>query len=80
MMPACSGDRSIVGASSRITSPARTVVDCFRFRRLVGPEVALEALRESLLNGQTTRDDIWRAALACRAASLVEPVLEVLST
>jgi len=68
------------GVLSHITSPARTVVDCFRFRRLVGPDVALEALRESLLDGRTTRDDIWRTAMACRAASLVGPVLEVMST
>jgi hypothetical protein len=67
------------GVSSRITNPARTVVDCFRFRRLVGPDVALEAIRESLRDGLATRDDIWRAALVCRAASVLEPVLEVLS-
>lgn len=67
------------GVSSFITSPARTVVDCFRFRRLIGSAVAIEALRESLLEGQTTRDDIWRSAIACRAASLVKPVLEVMS-
>ena len=30
---------------ARITSPARTVVDCFRFQRLIGREAALEALR-----------------------------------
>ncbi len=33
---------------ARITSPARTIVDCFRFQRLVGREAAVEALRESL--------------------------------
>ena len=32
---------------ARITSPARTIVDCFRFQRLVGREAALEALREA---------------------------------
>lgn len=36
------------GVPARITSPARTVVDCFRFERLVGAEVAMEALRDSL--------------------------------
>jgi len=68
------------GVSSRITSPARTVVDCFRIRRLVGPDVALEAIRDSLRDGLATRDDIWRTAKACRAASVLEPVLEVMST
>jgi predicted transcriptional regulator of viral defense system len=36
------------GVPARITSPARTVADCFRLERLVGPEVALEALRDAL--------------------------------
>jgi len=68
------------GVPSHITSPARTVVDCFRFRRHVGPDVALEAIRDALRDGMATRDDIWRVAKACRAASVLEPVLEVLST
>lgn len=36
------------GVPARITSPARTVADCFRFERLVGPEVAMEALQDAL--------------------------------
>ena len=39
------GSAAFEGVPARITSPARTVVDCFRFRRLVGKDVALEALR-----------------------------------
>ena len=42
------------GVSARITSPARTVVDCFRFQRLIGREAALEALREALHDGKVT--------------------------
>lgn len=34
------------GVPARITSPVRTVVDCFRFERLIGREAALEALRD----------------------------------
>ena len=67
------------GVSSRITSPARTVVDCFRFRRLVGKDVALEALRDALRDRKASADEIWRAAEVCRAKSLVGPVLEVLA-
>ena len=39
---------------ARITSPVRTVVDCFRFERLIGREAALEALREALRDRQVT--------------------------
>ena len=47
--------------AARITSPARTVVDCFRFRRLVGKDVALEALRDALHERKASPDEIWRA-------------------
>ncbi len=67
------------GVPTRITSPARTVVDCFRFRRLVGKDVALEALRDALRDHKASADEIWRAAEVCRAKSLVGPVLEALS-
>ncbi len=36
------------GVPARITSPARTIADCFRLARLVGPEVGVEALRDAL--------------------------------
>jgi predicted transcriptional regulator of viral defense system len=44
------GVRSIEleGVPARITAPARTVADCFRLERLVGAEVAVEALRDAL--------------------------------
>ena len=66
------------GVPARITSPARTVVDCFRFRRVVGKDVALEALRDALRDRRASADEIWRAAEVCRAKSLVGPVLEAL--
>lgn len=67
------------GIPARVTSPARTVVDCFRFRRLVGRDVALEALRESLRERKATVDEIWRTAEVCRAKSLVGPYLEAMA-
>ena len=72
-------DATFEGVPVRITSPARTVVDCFRFRRLVGKDVAIEALRDALFDRKATVDQIWRAAEACRAKSLVRPVLEALT-
>ena len=42
------------GVPARITSPDRTVVDCFRFERLVGREAALEALRGALQDRKVT--------------------------
>ena len=70
------GIAAFEGVPARITSPARTVVDCFRFRRLVGKDVALEALGDALRQRKASADEIWRAAEVCRAKSLVGPVLE----
>ena len=67
------------GVPTRITTPARTVVDCFRFRRLVAKGVAIEVMRDALQERAASADEIWRAAEVCRAKSLVGPVLEVMS-
>ena len=45
---------------ARITSPARTIVDCFRFQRLIGREAALEALREALQDRKVTGASLMR--------------------
>ena len=45
---------------ARITSPARTIVDCFRFQRLVGREAAVEALREALDGRKVTTAELMR--------------------
>ncbi len=72
-------DTTFEGVPARITSPARTIVDCFRFRRMFGVHVALEALHDALDDRKATADQIWRAAEACRAQSLVGPALEARS-
>lgn len=48
------------GVPARITSPARTIADCFRLRRLVGPEVGVEALRDALRRRVVTIAELRR--------------------
>ena len=48
------------GVPARITSPPRTVVDCFRFERLIGAEAAREALREGMRRKLVTVDGLFR--------------------
>ena len=48
------------GVPARITSPARTVADCFRFERLVGPETAMEALQDALRQRKVTVAELSR--------------------
>ena len=68
--------RSALGVPFRITSPARTVVDCFRYRNKFGLDVALEALDDTLRSRSATVDEIVRAAEACRARTVLRTYLE----
>ena len=68
-------DTAFEGVPARITTPARTVVDCFRFRSKIGLEPAHEALHDALDDRKATPGEIWRAAEVCGARSLVEPAL-----
>ena len=49
------------GVPARITTPVRTVLDCFRFERLIGRETAHEALRDALRQKLVTVDMLDRA-------------------
>lgn len=62
----------------RITSPARTVVDCFRYRNTCTKAVAYEALTDAVFSKIATVDDICRAADVCRISSVVNPCLEAI--
>jgi predicted transcriptional regulator of viral defense system len=71
--------RPTQGVNVRLTNPARTVVDCFRYRRKVGLDVALEALRDAVRRRKATVSEIDRAAEVCRISSVIGPYLEALS-
>ena len=69
----------IEGKTVRIYNPTKTVVDCFRYRRHVGLDVALEAMREVLRKRRCTPDAIARCAAKCGVASVVRPYLEAMA-
>ncbi|HRE87997.1 MAG TPA: AbiEi antitoxin N-terminal domain-containing protein [Myxococcota bacterium] len=69
----------IEGVSVRLTSPAKTVADCFRYRRHVGLEVALTALRDYLRKYRGGVDALLEAARADRVYSVLFPYLEALA-
>ena len=73
---------------ANVDLPAKTVADCFRYRRHVGLEVALAALRGYLgrpvARGGTRRtgspiDDLIAAARADRISAVLRPYLEALA-
>jgi predicted transcriptional regulator of viral defense system len=71
---------SALGVQVAITSPARTVVDCFRYRNKVGIDVAMEALRDAIRRRRTNVSEIERAAEVCRIRTVIGPYLEALSS
>ncbi len=70
---------TMLGVPVSITSPARTVVDCFRYRNKVGVDVAMEALRDSIRSRKTSVDEISRAAEVCHARTVMKTYLQALS-
>jgi predicted transcriptional regulator of viral defense system len=69
----------IEGVAVHVTSPARTVADCFKFRNQVGTDVAVEALREYVRTRRGTPDDLWQCAERLRLLNVIRPYWEGLS-
>ncbi len=67
------------GVKVRVTSVAKTVADCFKYRNKIGLDVALEALREAWTARRMTSDEIWRYAKIDRVANVMRPYLESLA-
>lgn len=67
------------GRTVAVTNPARTVVDCFKFRSRVGLDVAIAALRDFLRLHRGQQDELWRMADACRVQTVIRPYLETLT-
>ncbi len=65
------------GVSVKITSPARTVADCFKYRNKIGIDVALEALRE-YRRAKHAIDDLVYAAHVVRVGNVIRPYLEAI--
>jgi len=70
----------IEGVDVPITAPARTIIDCFRYRNKIGLDVAMEGLREGLRSRKATPDQLWNYAKATRSWSTVKPYLEAMTS
>ena len=69
----------IDGVPVRVTSVAKTVADCFKFRNKIGLDVALEALREARRTRRARADELWRYARLNRVTNIMRPYLEVVA-
>ena len=68
----------VEGVQVAVYSPGKTVADCYKFRRKIGLDVALEALRECWRDRRADMDELWRFAKICRVANVMRPYLESL--
>jgi predicted transcriptional regulator of viral defense system len=68
-------EQQLEGVPVRITSAARTVADCFKYRNKIGLDVALEALR-AYRRTKRSVDDLARAARVVRVSNVMRPYLE----
>ena len=67
------------GVPVRIYNPAKTVVDCFKYRNKTGLGVALEALRDCWHQRRATMDELWQHAKICRMTNVMQPYLAFLT-
>ncbi|HEY5374042.1 MAG TPA: hypothetical protein VIK01_10155 [Polyangiaceae bacterium] len=73
------GIHVIEGVEVGITSRAKTVADCFKYRNKIGIDVAVEALREHLGKRGRSMDELQRAADVCRVGRVIRPYIEALA-
>lgn len=68
----------IEGVDVPIYGVAKTVADCFKHRRQIGEDVAIEALRDALRQRKTTVGEIMQYAEINRVAERIRPYVKVL--
>jgi predicted transcriptional regulator of viral defense system len=70
--------RVVDGVEVRVYNPAKTVADCFKHRNKIGLDVAIEALRDCLVQRKATIDDLVHYAAVCRVDRVMKPYLEAM--
>jgi predicted transcriptional regulator of viral defense system len=72
-------EHSVEGVTMRITNPAKTVADCFKFRNKVGLDIAVEALKDAWRRRKVTMAELDRFAATNRVTHVMRPYLEMLT-
>jgi len=70
----------IDGGKIKVTSVAKTVADCFKYRNKIGLDVALESLKDVWQNKRCDIDELWYYAKLCRVNNVIRPYLESLTS
>ena len=69
-------EHKIEGVTVKVYNPAKTVADCFKYRNKIGKDIAIEALKDCLLQRKCKPADINHYARICRISSVIRPYLE----
>ncbi|WP_299429018.1 type IV toxin-antitoxin system AbiEi family antitoxin domain-containing protein [uncultured Meiothermus sp.] len=69
---------SIEGVSVSVFNAAKTVADCFKYRRQVGLDVALEALKQGWQERRFKVDELLGYARINRVERVIRPYLEAI--
>src|SRR3989338_656295 len=62
----------------KVYSPAKTVVDCFKFRNKIGLDVAIEALKDAIRKKKVTLDELYRFAKIEQVLKIMQPYMEIM--
>lgn len=69
----------VEGVTIRVTSPAKTVADCFKYRNKIGIDVAVEALRDFSRKYRGRATELARFARICRVTRVIQPYLDAIA-
>lgn len=69
----------VEGVAIRVTSAAKTVADCFKYRNKIGIDVAVEALRDFSRKHSGGANDLARFARICRVSRVMQPYLDAIA-
>ncbi|MCI0612678.1 hypothetical protein L0244_06785, partial [bacterium] len=62
-----------------ITTLQRTLVDCLIYKRLVGSQIGIEALKQAVSQGKVKLSDLYNIAKKMRVEHRVRPYIETLA-
>lgn len=68
----------VEGVAVPIYGVAKTIADCFKHRRHVGEDVAIEALRDALRQHKTTPSELMRFAAIDRVVDRMQPYIKAM--
>ena len=68
--------RRVDGVKIQVTSVAKTVADCFKYRNKIGIDVAVEALKDFTRTHRGGANALARFARICRVSRVMQPYLD----